>query len=108
MDVTLTGSEITINYSEPTTNKNGSALGDLEKTSIYTQIGADVVKQKEVPATSVSGGGAVSEKIVVAVSEDAEVDVAVWATASDKVGNESIPSQVFTVRIDHLAPSSPL
>lgn len=107
IDGSLTGSEITVTYQEPTTNKNGSALTDLAKTTIYAKSNGTTDKIKDVNATSATGGGTITESFIVAVGPDQEADVEVWATATDVVGNESDKSASITVRVDHLAPASP-
>ena len=108
MEVLLNGNEITVSFTEPTTNKNGTPLKDLARTSIYTKIAGAVAKQLDVTASGLTGGGSVSKKITVSVAEDEEVDVEVYATASDISGNESVSSVSTVVRIDRMAPAAPV
>lgn len=110
MDVTVKGSELTITYREPTTNKNGTPLLDLEKTSVFTTIGGVKTKVVDVPASKATGGGDISQKTTVDVGVDAEADVIVTTNATDLGGNSSDPATdpSKTVRIDNLPPSSPV
>lgn len=96
-------------YQEPSLNKDGSPLRDLKETRAYARVGsgpASVVKIQ--PASSLTGGANVQVDAVLPVLEDQEADVACWTTAVDLVGNESVPSNVVTVRIDRLAPANPI
>lgn len=106
--VSITGSQILCQYIEPTQNANGSPVTDLTKTRIYYQIqGREVVLAKEIPASALTGGGTVSEQIVVPVNENEEVFVDIWFTAVDDVDNESARSDVYVKQIDLLAPAPP-
>jgi len=108
MEVILTGSEVTVRYQEPTTNKDGSPLVDMDHTSIYSKVGDLTEKVGDQPASSINGGGSIEFKFIANVGADQEANVDVWATAFDLAGNESDPSPVNTVRIDHLPPAAPL
>ena len=100
--------KITVDYTEPTVNADGSALTDLNHTSIYYSIsGGTAVKATDVNASSVNGGGIISQQITIPISNGQEADVDVWATATDNSGNESANSITVTVRIDKLAPGAP-
>lgn len=95
-------------YLEPTLNKTGTPLTDLKETRAYAKIGsgpASVVKIH--PASKLTGGGSVQVDAVLPVLEDQEADVQCWVTAVDLAGNESIPGDLVTVRIDRLAPANP-
>lgn len=108
MNATLTGSEVTLTYQEPSTNEDGSPLSDLAHTSIYFSLDGVISKVMDVPATSPNGGGNVEKKFVVPIGEKKEATVILWATASDLTGNEGPKSTEVTVRIDHLAPNAPV
>lgn len=105
--VTVTGTQVTVTYDEPTTNEDGTALVDLDHTSIYYDMGSGTVKAIDVPATSLTGGGTISQIITVPVLAQQEANVSIWATAIDLVGNESVNSSVVVTRIDRLKPSPP-
>lgn len=107
MPATVTPEGIKVEYTEPTTNENGTPLTDLAKTTIYYDIGAGPVKAVDVPATAPTGGGAISQVITVTIAENTEVDVQIWATATDLSGNESEKSAIATVRVDSLPPNAP-
>ena len=107
-DATLTGSQITVTYTEPTTAANGQPLQDLRDTRVYLQLsGEGPGLAATVPASQVQGGGTISSVIVVPVGPMEETDVGVWATATDLAGNESERSEQKTVRIDRLPPAAP-
>ena len=52
---------LTVKYSEPTRQGNGQPLNNLSHTTIYVGTGSSLNKVQEVPATSSSGGGQISE-----------------------------------------------
>jgi len=105
--VTVSGTEITSTYTEPSTNSDNppTPLTDLSHTTIYIQPENGDGFTVTVPATSPTGGGTITEKIIVPVGPNAETNVDVWMTASDLTGNESVDSIVATIRIDRLAPA---
>ena len=104
---TVTGTEVTVGYDEPTQNTDNSALTDLDHTTIYYDKGAGPVAEATVPATAPTGGGTITTTITVPVLAGEEADVNFWVTASDQSGNESVPSPVITQRIDRLSPKAP-
>jgi len=108
MIVTKTTEGIKVEYQEPVTNANGTPLVDLALTSIFYDKGQGAVKALDVPATSPTGGGVISQIIQVPVGDNEEIDVKVWAIAVDLSGLPSLPSDVITVRIDNLPPAPPL
>ena len=92
LEFTLTGSEVTATYTEPTTNTDGSLLKDLAKTIIFYDIvgdGLPEVKAVEVPATALTGGGSIIQTVLVPIVGNQEADVDFWATAVDTSGNSS-------------------
>jgi len=110
LEFTLTGSEVTATYTEPTTNTDGSLLKDLAKTIIFYDIvgdGLPEVKAIEVPATVLTGGGSIIQIVTVPIIGNQEADVDFWATAVDLSGNSSDKSTIVRKRIDRLAPSVP-
>src|SRR3990167_7488539 len=113
IDFTVSGAVLTVTYTEPATNTDGSPLTDLARTNVYTEIllpGQAPVKGPNVAATALGGGGAVSTTITVPIGAALaikEANVRVWATATDTSGNESVPSTAVTKRVDQLAPSAP-
>lgn len=111
LTVTPTGTEATVEYQEPNTNEDGSALDDLDHTTIYYSVGAESesVVLLKVPASAPVGNGQISRQVVIPaldVPEGAETVVHVWATATDTADNESGESERASVT-DRLAPSAP-
>lgn len=106
--LSLTGEEITAEYKEPSTNKDGSPLTDLSHTAMFHNYGGpEVLARPTIPASALTGGGDITTKFVVPVPDGVEVDVDFWARAYDLTGNTSEKSNIATKRIDHLAPSAP-
>ena len=107
MKNTLHGTELTLEYQEPTANEDGSGLTDLSHTSIFYDMGKGPVNVVDLPAALNTGGGAVSYSFTVPVLDKQENNVAIWATATDTSGNSSAPSEPLNIRIDRLAPNPP-
>jgi len=104
---TVTGAVVELAYEEPTVNTNGSALVDLDHTTIYYDMGSGPVEAMQVPASAPTGGATILQAVSVPVVDGQEADVTFWATASDASENESDPSNTATERIDRLAPGAP-
>jgi hypothetical protein len=113
IDFTVSGAVLTVTYTEPATNTDGSPLTDLARTNVYTEIqlaGQTPQKGPNVAASALTGGGAISTTVTVPIGAALaikEANVKVWATATDTTGNESAPSAVVIKRVDQLAPSAP-
>lgn len=105
--VEAVGAEVKVSYKEPSTNRNGSPIVDLVKTTIYYDKGQGPVNALDVAATTETGGSPISATFIIPISQDEEADISVWATATDKSGNESDKSSIETVRIDFLRPNPP-
>ncbi len=104
----VTGTEVSFEFTEPSTNANAAPLLDLAHTNIYFQVGSSVpVKGPNLPALALAGGGIKAGTVTVPVLEGQEADVTFWATATDLAGNESAPSLKTIKRIDRLAPAAP-
>lgn len=95
-----TGTEVTIQYDEPTKNEDDSPLTDLDKTTIYYED-----QSVDVPASAPTGGGHIVQVVTVASQPHTERDISFTATATDDSGNESVPSVPVIVRVDELAPA---
>lgn len=73
---------------EPTTQADGTPLTNLAKTSIYRNYGKGFIKTKDVPATSASGGGKITETLTVAVDPGKSIDLTICVTATNSLGVE--------------------
>ena len=106
---TPTGTEVVVKYTEPTTNADGSPLVDLAKTKIYWVIVGSTTPAVtiDVTATKATGGGIISQTLILPIAANKEADVQIWATATYKSGNESGPSVKEAVRVDRLPPGEP-
>ena len=104
---TATGAEVKVTYEEPSTNVDRTPCTDLAKTTVYFDKGQGPVKGIDVTATKETGGGTILTTFIVPIGNNEEADISIWATASDKNGNESGKSNQVTIRIDFLSPSPP-
>lgn len=100
-------------YTEPTTQTDGSPLTDLHHTNVYHQVvGSPFIKSVDIPATSPNGGGVINSLILANVALGQKINVVAWITATDTVGVESPVSLVLNEVIDrlvvtHFGPSAP-
>ncbi|MBX3237057.1 MAG: hypothetical protein KF814_12980 [Nitrospiraceae bacterium] len=74
---------VTVSYTEPTTGTDGKPLKNLERTTIYYNAGDGPVIAKVVPASAKTGGGTVSQPIVIRLTKPQEQDVLVCVSATD-------------------------
>ena len=109
LTVTPTGTIASVTYDEPVLNVDGSAMNDLDHTTIFYRIGATgtPVQAMDVAATAATGGGTIARQVTVPVGPNQEADVTFWATASDRSGNASPNSNEVLIRIDRLPPAAP-
>lgn len=101
---------VTVQYTEPTTNVDGSTLDDLTRTEIYYDIQGDVdpaIKALDVIATNPAGGGTVSMQIPITVPPNTQVTIDFYAIAVDDAENPSPQSNMATIVIDRLPPAQP-
>lgn len=105
--VTPTGAIVEIKYTEPLDNTDGSPVTDLSHCTLYYDTGQGVVKAKDFPASSPSGGAEITTSYEVPWTGGQEFNVRFWMTASDLSGNESGASVEKVIRIDKLAPNAP-
>ena len=103
--VNQTGAEISVLYTEPALNADGTSLTDLHHTYITYDIGDGPVTATTVPATTPTGGGKVETTFIIPIEIGTEKDATFHAIAVDNVGNESEPSDPIVRRIDLLAPA---
>jgi len=108
MKIELIGSEIKVDFKEPTLNELNedgieTPLTDLAKTVIKTSMNGTQLSSEDVQASALTGGGDVSKTIIVPVIGKREADVTVEVVAVDTSGNVSLPVSE-TIRIDRVAP----
>lgn len=107
MKYTVYGAEVTLEYTEPSTNTDGSALDDLHHTSIFYDIGTGAVNVIDLPASLMTGGGVKSYTFTIPVLKGEMKSVSIFATASDTSGETSDPSEPIITVIDRRVPSPP-
>lgn len=59
-----TGGDFTVNYTEPTTNSDGSALTDLDHCNVTTQAGSQSAAVSSNIAASAATGGGVQNPVI--------------------------------------------
>ena len=64
--VTPTGTIPLVTYTEPTTYTSGLALTDLKETQIYWKVGIGVESTVVVPASKATGGGVITNSVILA------------------------------------------
>jgi HYR domain len=88
---------VRVSYTEPSVTVAGGSLNDLAKTTIYYDLGNGRALAKEIPATSLTGGGQISEPITVPIQTQGEQTVRICVTATDRRGNESPMAPLATI-----------
>lgn len=83
---------VRVSYTEPSTTVEGTPLTDLSKTTIYYDLGEGRILAKDILATKPTGGGAISETILIPIGKK-EQSVKICVTATDQLGNESTMTQ---------------
>jgi len=107
LDVTQTGVNLHVTYTEPTTTENGTPLDDLATTDATAKDGGgNVVATHQEPASALAGGGAIAFDLVVDVPLGQKQIITVEVTATDLVGNISQPATSI-ITIDREAPGAP-
>lgn len=112
---TVTGAEITINYTEPVTNADGSDLLDLDHTNVYytkdsdgirVQVTSDNQTGSDINASALTGGGGIEVIFTVPVSPGEDTDISIIATTTDDAENESNDSPTVVLNVDKQAPAA--
>lgn len=107
-EVTITGAQAEMTWTEPTVNADGSPLTDLTQTrgTFQTPAQPETVCEGPVPASSPTGGAEVMVRCTVPVAQGAETPITFRAYAQDDNGNVSKPAELHKI-IDLLEPDSP-
>lgn len=85
---------VTLTYSEPISNVNGTALDNLDHITIYYFSNNVPIKAIDIPATKSTGGGTNLTATVPFTVADNIVNVSFFATAINSGGVESYRSAV--------------
>lgn len=102
--------DVTVQWTEPTKNTDGSTLADLAFTNGYCQVGtAAAQKSANVPATKPAGGGTVSTVFTIPTPAGAATTVTCWATATDAASpaNVSANSASASKTFNLVGPAAP-
>ena len=91
VEVEQTGVTVTIRYQEPTTSFGNNPLDDLAKTIITIHEGPVLLETVDILATSLTGGGAITETIQVTVPRGKIKNITVTVVAVDLHDNISDP-----------------
>lgn len=94
----LSGSQVSVSYTEPTTFAGGGALTDLQKTTISYQLGSDPpVMVMDVTASAPGGGGPVNQTFSVPLPLGFSRSLTVSATATNASGASAAAQSVKTL-----------
>lgn len=112
--VTISGAEVTVTLTEPSTDAVGGPLMDLEETWVTWEIN-DTVRGglgenpcgAPIPATTRSGGEVISTSCIIPTQRNAETAVVFRGRSKDETGNISDPPAEEVAVIDLLATASP-
>jgi hypothetical protein len=92
--------QLTATYQEGTTNGDFSPI-QLSHTNVYVSVsGGAPVKGPDVPATAVTGGGAVSVNVAIAAANGAVTGGYAYSTETSVQGVESAHSNIAVFSID--------
>jgi hypothetical protein len=95
-------------FTESVTNNDGSPVTDLAYSSVYYQVGnGALIVGAKVPASKLTGGGAMSTTLIVPAPVGAVTTINFQASETDTQGNEGLKTAVVTFKIDRLAPAAP-
>ena|SRR3990167_6301034 len=108
-DASVSGTQVTVSYAEPTKDLDGSPLEDLLQTEVYYQVEGSTVAVlgKGIAASKPQGGGGVQTNITIPVAQGEEKTVQVFGAARDTSGNISQATSKVPVRIDRMPPAPP-
>ena len=99
------GVKFDFKWKEPKTNIDGTALTDLQKTTLYYISGNATVVKKDYAATKAAGGGSKTAAVTIPAKCGTAVSVIkVWTTATNTVG-ESASSNVLNYVIPVISPA---
>jgi hypothetical protein len=101
--------EKTVTVNEPTTNEDGTPLDDLKEIRFYSKKadGTEWIPVVVVPATSVNGGGQISQKMTYDAVDGTHEIGTLDSSAVDTSGNESEMASV-ALPIDVKKPDKPV
>ena len=105
--LTQTGVNVQVTYTEPTTQESlggPTPLNDLASTDISVIDSGTVVQFITVPASAPTGGGSISQDVVVDVQAGEEKTYTFSVVATDLNGNVSTPAEQ-NILIDRIPPS---
>jgi hypothetical protein len=101
------GIQVTVEYTEPSTDSDGTSLNDLNRTSLFYNLGSGDVKAFDVIASTTTGGGNVVKTTVIPWPNGKEGNVSFYAVAVDTNSAVSAKSNIVIVRFDTLSPGAP-
>jgi hypothetical protein len=98
-----TGGDFVVDYVEPTTNSDGSAITDLDHCNVYTQAGTQaIVESANIAASSPTGGGEQLPVITIywgPVPSQA-LPLSFTVTCTDGTSNESVVGTPVLFAVD--------
>lgn len=88
-------------YTEPTKDVNGNPITDLAFVSVFYTVAGRTTEAAKLGAISPTGGEEGSWRGYIGVLPGAKETIEIWTTSSDKNGNESDKSQIFSFVVDN-------
>ncbi len=99
--------EVQADFFEPVKNTDGSALNDLDYSSVYIISPAGTIKSSAIQESAATGGGAKSVKLLVNAPAGVKTTLKFAASSTDTSGNEGPLTPEVTLIIDRIGPAAP-
>jgi len=110
LEVTQSGVNLQVRYTEPVVTSNGTPLDDLAYTTITVLDGTAILEEVTVPATALTGGGAIVRDVlfqpIAGQKKTYTIEVTASDTNIDPGPNVSLPA-TSSIIIDREAPGAP-
>lgn len=94
-------------FDEPTLSVDGTALDDLDYSTIYITTPVGTIKSPVIQETKATGGGHVDSKFVVNAPANAKTVFSFSMTSTDVKGNEGPHTASVPFTVDRIAPAAP-
>lgn len=98
---------VEVQYLEPTTNVDGSALKDLATTTLFYSTPGQAEKSTPQPASTSSGGGQITRSVILALASGQSTTMTAQTTATNARGIASQRSPVVTLTVTNSTSTDP-
>lgn len=99
--------ELGFSFTEPDKSTDGSALTDLDYSTLYIITPAGTIKAPAIQESSASGGADRTATVLVDAPMNAKTSLRFAMTSTDTAGNEGPRTPERAVTIDRIAPEAP-